>query len=226
MPDGGEAAERLEQQRGLADPRLAAEQRGGPQREATAEDPVELADPGAPARRPHLATSAIGRAAPGWPGLTDARLATAETSASVPQASHSGQRPSQRGLSAPHASHRWIDLVFIGAGCHPGTDTYGDPMPCVGFDLDMTLVDSRPGIVATLRARQEIGDPALAQPELLDLLLRSNVDPEFALRYGDDGLAHADRFRALYVDLGVPGTDAAPRCSRSGRRGAQPERST
>ena len=70
---------------------------------------------------PTWATSAIGRAAPGCPGLTEARLATAETSESVPQASQSGQRPSQRGLSAPHASHRWIDLVFIGAACHPGT---------------------------------------------------------------------------------------------------------
>lgn len=93
----------------------------------------------------------------------------------------------------------------------PGYDIYGDPVPCVGFDLDMTLVDSRPGIAATLRAlADEIGDPALDQPEMLDLLLRSNVDAEFALRYGADGCAHADRFRVIYVDLGVPGTALLP----------------
>src|SRR6185295_18855019 len=48
---GGEATERLEQQRGLADAGLASEQRGGPEREPAAEHAVELADAGGPPRR-------------------------------------------------------------------------------------------------------------------------------------------------------------------------------
>jgi phosphoglycolate phosphatase len=66
----------------------------------------------------------------------------------------------------------------------------------VGFDLDMTLVDSSPGIQATLDAlARESGESALADPHLLDALLRRNLDLEFA-----------DRF----VTIGVPGTDPLP----------------
>ncbi len=45
--------------------------------------------------------------------------ASAAASASVPQASHSGQRPSQRGVSHPHSEQRWTVLavfVFDGIG--------------------------------------------------------------------------------------------------------------
>jgi phosphoglycolate phosphatase len=84
--------------------------------------------------------------------------------------------------------------------------------PVIGFDLDMTLVDSRPGIQATLDAlAHESGESALADPHLLDALLRRNLDLEFADRFpAARALALGDRFRELYVTLGVPGTDRLP----------------
>jgi phosphoglycolate phosphatase len=81
----------------------------------------------------------------------------------------------------------------------------------VGFDLDMTLVDSRPGIAATLRMLEaETGAP-VASDEMLDALLRRNLDLEFGERF-DAHLATtwADRFRELYVAHGVPGTHLLP----------------
>jgi phosphoglycolate phosphatase len=76
----------------------------------------------------------------------------------------------------------------------------------------MTLVDSRPGIQATIDAlAAESNEPALADPRLLDALLRRNLDLEFADRFTADR-AHelAERFRDLYVTSGVPGTHALP----------------
>ena len=53
----------------------------------------------------------------------------------------------------------------------------------VGFDLDMTLVDSRPGIAATLaELARETGAP-VATDEMLDALLRRNLDLEFGERF-------------------------------------------
>ena len=82
----------------------------------------------------------------------------------------------------------------------------------VGFDLDMTLVDSRPGIQATIDAlAEESGEAALADPRLLDALLRRNLDLEFADRFAPDRAQElAERFRDLYVTVGVPGTDLLP----------------
>jgi phosphoglycolate phosphatase len=81
----------------------------------------------------------------------------------------------------------------------------------VGFDLDMTLVDSRPGIRATLAALEaETGAP-VTRDDMLDALLRRNLDLEFADRFpAADAERWADRFRTLYVDHGVPGTDLLP----------------
>jgi phosphoglycolate phosphatase len=86
----------------------------------------------------------------------------------------------------------------------------------VGFDLDMTLVDSRPGIAATLVALQaETGAP-VAGDDMLDALLRRNLDLEFGARFdAADAVRWADRFRELYVEHGVPGTEPLP-----GARGA------
>src|SRR5215510_12404731 len=76
----------------------------------------------------------------------------------------------------------------------------------------MTLVDSRPGIQATIDAlAQESGEPALADPLLLDALLRRNLDLEFADRFASARATElGNRFRELYVTFGVPGTDALP----------------
>ena len=81
----------------------------------------------------------------------------------------------------------------------------------VGFDLDMTLVDSRSGILATLAALEaETGAP-VASDDMLDALLRRNLDLEFGERFAsDDARRWADRFRELYVEFGVPGTDLLP----------------
>jgi phosphoglycolate phosphatase len=81
----------------------------------------------------------------------------------------------------------------------------------VGFDLDMTLVDSRPGILATLEALQaETGAPVVVDG-MLDALLKRNLDLEFGDRFAPDKAQRlADRFRELYVDFGVPGTHLLP----------------
>jgi phosphoglycolate phosphatase len=81
----------------------------------------------------------------------------------------------------------------------------------VGFDLDMTLVDSRPGIMATLvELQRETGAP-VATDEMLDALLRSNLDLEFGDRFDAElATTWSDRFRELYVGHGVPGTHLLP----------------
>ena len=80
----------------------------------------------------------------------------------------------------------------------------------VGWDLDMTLVDSRPGIMTSLDAlAAETGtfiDAALAagrlgpplEEELANWFPADEIDPA------------ADRYRELYAQLGVPGTFALP----------------
>lgn len=85
------------------------------------------------------------------------------------------------------------------------------PPLVVGFDLDMTLVDSRPGILATLAALEaETGTP-VATGDMLDALLGRNLDLEFGERFApDDAQRWSDRFRELYVEFGVPGTDLLP----------------
>jgi phosphoglycolate phosphatase len=82
--------------------------------------------------------------------------------------------------------------------------------PVVGFDLDMTLVDSAAGILATLTAAcAEAGttiDPEAARRWIgvpLEDTLRAiapDLDPD----------ATADRYRVLYPDLGVPPTTLLP----------------
>ncbi|WIX81525.1 HAD hydrolase-like protein [Amycolatopsis carbonis] len=81
----------------------------------------------------------------------------------------------------------------------------------VGFDLDMTLIDPRPGMVAAMNAlgvesglsldgehfAANLGPP-------LDDILRGFEAPEERI----PGLV--DRFRALYPDLVVPSTVALP----------------
>jgi len=75
----------------------------------------------------------------------------------------------------------------------------------------MTLVDSRPGIVATLEALHEETGAPVAVEGMLDALLRRNLDLEFGERFpADEAIRLADRFRELYVELGVPGTHLLP----------------
>jgi phosphoglycolate phosphatase len=78
----------------------------------------------------------------------------------------------------------------------------------VGFDLDMTLVDSRPGIVATLEAlATETG--VVVDAELVVNRLGPKLEDEMANWYPPEQVPDVcDRFRELYVDHGVPGTFA------------------
>jgi phosphoglycolate phosphatase len=80
----------------------------------------------------------------------------------------------------------------------------------VGFDLDMTLIDSRPGIHTTIRALvaetgffidpdvvvERLGPPL--EQELAEWVPADQVDPL------------SDRFRELYGELGIEGTLALP----------------
>lgn len=86
------------------------------------------------------------------------------------------------------------------------------PGPVLGFDLDMTLVDSRPGLVETLAAlERECGEPRLSHPGTVDALFASNVDLAFAEWFGPErSPVLADRFRDLYASVGVVGTDLLP----------------
>nr|WP_185906936.1 HAD family hydrolase [Streptomyces sp. WAC04770] len=78
----------------------------------------------------------------------------------------------------------------------------------VGFDLDMTLIDSRPGIAATYRALA-----AETGVHIDDALVVSRIGPPL-----EDELAHwfpadrvaaaADRYRELYVDHAIAPTTA------------------
>lgn len=76
----------------------------------------------------------------------------------------------------------------------------------VGFDLDMTLVDSRPGIAATLAALgAETGTPIDA--DVVVGRLGPPLEDEMAHWFPSDEVPTvSDRFRELYADLGVPGT--------------------
>ncbi len=76
----------------------------------------------------------------------------------------------------------------------------------VGFDLDMTLIDSRPGIAATLAAlAAETGTPIDA--DVVVGRLGPLLEDEMAHWFPTDQVPTvSDRFRELYADLGVPGT--------------------
>ncbi len=80
----------------------------------------------------------------------------------------------------------------------------------MGFDLDMTLVDSRPGIAATLTALATETRTHL-DVDVIVGRLGARLEDELACWYPlDEVPAAADRYRALYADLGVPGTVPLP----------------
>lgn len=80
----------------------------------------------------------------------------------------------------------------------------------IGWDLDMTLVDSRPGIAATFTAL------ALERSTTIDVDLVVNrlgpmLETELANWFApEDIVGAADRYRELYATLGVPGTVLLP----------------
>ena len=85
--------------------------------------------------------------------------------------------------------------------------------PSVGFDLDMTLVDSSAGIVATLRAA--LADVLGFPPEVRDDQIRPWIglpleDTVAGLVPAADPVAVADRYRETYAVTGVPLTHLLP----------------
>jgi phosphoglycolate phosphatase len=86
------------------------------------------------------------------------------------------------------------------------------PCPVVGFDLDLTLVDSTAGIGATLRAALA-GEGSTARPSdaalhpLIGVPLEATVS---AVDPSADADRVARRYRRLYPELGVPATTLLP----------------
>ncbi len=80
----------------------------------------------------------------------------------------------------------------------------------VGFDLDMTLIDPRPGVVATMAAlSRETG--VRIDGELVASRLGPPLETELAHFFPpEDVPAAADRYRALYVEHAMPLTTALP----------------
>ena len=81
---------------------------------------------------------------------------------------------------------------------------------CVGFDLDMTLVDSRPGIADVMsRLAAETGTSIDA--EAVVSRLGPPLETELAHWFPADRIpAMADRYRELYAEYGVPGAAPMP----------------
>lgn len=80
----------------------------------------------------------------------------------------------------------------------------------VGFDLDMTLIDSRPGVIATFEAlNAEIG--STIDGPLIASRLGPTLESELAAYFPpEDITAIADRYRAIYARLGPPGCSLLP----------------
>jgi phosphoglycolate phosphatase len=80
----------------------------------------------------------------------------------------------------------------------------------VGFDLDMTLIDSRPGVVASFDALNAELGTAIDGP-LLASRLGPTLETEMAAYFPTDEIpAVCDRYRAIYAELGPPGCSLLP----------------
>jgi phosphoglycolate phosphatase len=80
----------------------------------------------------------------------------------------------------------------------------------VGFDLDMTLIDPRPGVVATL-AVLSLETGVAIDGDLVASRLGPPLEDELANWFAaPDVPAAADRYRELYVPYALPRTTALP----------------
>jgi phosphoglycolate phosphatase-like HAD superfamily hydrolase len=85
----------------------------------------------------------------------------------------------------------------------------------IGFDLDMTLVDSRPGVRAALHALNAEAGTAI-DADLVVERLGPKLEDELAHWVpAEDVDALADRYRELYAIHGVPGTFPLPGAAES-----------
>jgi phosphoglycolate phosphatase len=85
----------------------------------------------------------------------------------------------------------------------------------VGFDLDMTLIDSRPGVHAAMTAlAAETG--VYIDADVVVERLGPPLDEELAHWFPADAIeATADRFRELYPDYAITPTPALPGAAES-----------
>ncbi|WP_431980205.1 HAD family hydrolase [Streptomyces qinglanensis] len=84
------------------------------------------------------------------------------------------------------------------------------PGPTVGFDLDMTLIDSRPGIHATWR-RLAAETGVRIDADLVVTRLGPPLAQELAYWFPEEEIpAMAARYRALYPDHAIAPTTALP----------------
>lgn len=80
----------------------------------------------------------------------------------------------------------------------------------IGFDLDMTLIDSRPGVAATYRALNERLGTNLPAEDLAERL-GPTLEMELAAFFPADEIdVVADTYRAIYAELGPPGSSLLP----------------
>ena len=96
-------------------------------------------------------------------------------------------------------------------------------MPLViGFDLDMTLIDSRVGVRDAMVALvAETGAPI--DPDVVASRLGPPLEQELADWVPADQIDPlADRYRELYAEMGIAGTDALPGAPRRSARSAPP----
>ena len=85
----------------------------------------------------------------------------------------------------------------------------------MGFDLDMTLIDSRPGVAATFAELNRVLGTSIPGDELAERL-GPTLESEMAAFFPAEEIpAICDRFREIYATIGVagcsrlPGADAA-----------------
>jgi phosphoglycolate phosphatase len=80
----------------------------------------------------------------------------------------------------------------------------------VGFDLDMTLIDTRPGVAAALRALSEETGVRIDEAVVVERL-GPPLDVELANWFPSERVPEAaDRFRALYPEYAIQPVDAMP----------------
>ncbi|MGW6455794.1 HAD family hydrolase [Streptomyces sp. NPDC055078] len=93
---------------------------------------------------------------------------------------------------------------------HPRTTPPRTPPLTVGFDLDMTLIDSRPGIHATYRALAEETGVRI-DADLAVTRLGPPLEQELAHWFPDDRIqAMGDRYREIYPAHAIAPTIALP----------------
>lgn len=89
------------------------------------------------------------------------------------------------------------------------------PLLTVGFDLDMTLIDSRPGIAACYRALSE-RTGVVIDCELVVTRLGPPLEEEIANWFpAQDVAAIAELYRSMYPDHAIAGTVMMPGARRA-----------